>query len=58
MSHTYVNGIFTELFFFFFSFFHVQITVSVTKGSLQDHGPCYLHLPFFLLHTLFPSVLK
>ena len=57
MSHTYVNGIYTEL-YFFFSFFHVQITVSVTKGSHQDHDPCYLHLPIFSFTYTLPVCAK
>ena len=41
------------------SLFHMKITVSVTKSSYQDCGPCaiYIYL-FFLLHTLFSSVAK
>ena len=26
-----------------FSLFHMKITASVTKGSHQDCGPCYLY---------------
>ena len=39
--------------------FRMKITVSVTKSSHQEHGPCYLHLPiFFLIHTLSSSLAK
>ena len=37
----------------------MKITVSVTKSSYQDCGPCYLHLPiFFLINTLSYSAPK
>ena len=32
------------------SLFHKKITVTVTKSLHQDCGPCYLHLPIFLLY--------
>ena len=36
----------------------MKITASDTKSSHHDRGPCYLHLPFFLLHTHFSSAAK
>ena len=37
---------------------NMKITASVTKGSQEDRGPCYLHLPFFIIHKLSPSAGK
>ena len=38
--------------------FHMKITASVTKSLLQDHGPCYLHLPIFFLYIHSPLLLE
>ena len=32
------------------SIFQMKITATVTKGSHQDHGLCYLHLPIFFVY--------
>ena len=40
------------------SLFHLKITVSFTKSSHQDHGPCYLHLPSFFLNMHTPLLLE
>ena len=36
----------------------MKITVSVTKSSHQDCGPCYLHLPIFFLYIHSPLLLE
>ena len=41
-----------------YSLFHMKITVSATKSSHQDHGPCYLHLPIFFLYIHSPVLLQ
>ena len=36
----------------------MKITASDRKISHHDRGPCFLRLPFFLLHTHFSSAAK
>ena len=42
----------------YYSFFHMKITVSVTKSLYQVCGLSYLHLPIFFLYINSPLLLE